>query len=53
MSLNKFLLTEIIERAYKEDLACVGDLTGDYLIDHNHISSAKITAKETGVVAGL
>lgn len=53
MSLNKFLLVEIIERAYKEDLACVGDLTGDNLIDHNHISSAKITAKETGVVAGL
>lgn len=53
MLLNKFLLTEIIEAAYKEDFGYSGDLTSDNLIDQNHFSRAKITAKEAGVAAGL
>jgi len=53
MSLNKFFLTEIIEAAYKEDFGYSGDLTTDNLIARNHLSRAKITAKQAGVVAGL
>lgn len=53
MSLNKFFLTEIIEAAYKEDFGYSGDLTTDNLIARNHLSRAKIIAKQAGVAAGL
>lgn len=53
MSLNKFLLADIIEAAFKEDFGFSGDLTTDNLIGQDHFCRAKITAKENGVAAGL
>jgi nicotinate-nucleotide pyrophosphorylase (carboxylating) len=49
---NKFLLENFIKDAIIEDLNN-GDLTTDYLISDRHISSARMTAKASGVVSGF
>jgi len=49
---NKFLLENFIKDAIIEDLNN-GDLTTDHLISDRHISSARMTAKASGVVSGF
>jgi len=49
---NKYLLEDIIKRAIIEDLNN-GDVTTDNLIGDNHISSARMTVKEDGIVSGF
>jgi nicotinate-nucleotide pyrophosphorylase (carboxylating) len=49
---NKFLLEDFIKDAIIEDLNN-GDVTTDYLISDRHISSARMTAKASGVVSGF
>lgn len=50
--INKFILDEIIINALKEDNNYI-DITSDTLLDENHISTALVTFKESGVLSGL
>lgn len=49
---NQFLVEELVKKALIEDMN-YGDLTTDLLIEESRISTARMTAKEDGVVAGL
>lgn len=49
---NQFLLDRVIKDAIIEDLNN-GDVTTDHLIDDHHISTARMTAKESGVISGM
>jgi len=49
---NKFLLENFIKDAIIEDFNN-GDITTDNLINDHHISSARMTAKASGVVSGF
>jgi nicotinate-nucleotide pyrophosphorylase (carboxylating) len=44
---------DLIERALDEDLASAGDLTSESIFGPDHRSSARLVARQDGVVAGL
>ncbi|MBM7614676.1 carboxylating nicotinate-nucleotide diphosphorylase [Alkaliphilus hydrothermalis] len=50
--LNKLMIKRMIEEALIEDMN-YGDITTDSLLDESIMGEAIITAKETGVIAGL
>ncbi len=52
MSLPQFYIDDIIKRAITEDINYV-DVTTDYLISDDAVTTAKYVAKDTGVVAGV
>lgn len=52
MNWNHEMITEIIRIGLKEDLGS-GDITTDSVVPEGHLSEAYITAKESGVIAGL
>ena len=52
MSLPQFYIDDIIKRAITEDINYV-DVTTDYLISDDAVTTAKYFAKDTGVVAGV
>lgn len=49
---NQFLLDRVIKEAIIEDLNN-GDVTTDHLIEDHHISTARMTAKASGVISGI
>ena len=51
MKLMQFQIDEIIKKALDEDINYI-DVTTDYLVDENRISTAKYVAKADGVVCG-
>ena len=46
------ILDTLIEIALKEDLGDAGDITSNFFIDNNSLSSGTIIAKENCVIAG-
>lgn len=52
MQLPMFYVDDLIKRAISEDINYI-DVTTDYLIDENKQSTAKLIAKDSGVIAGL
>lgn len=52
MNWNHELVSEIIKMSLREDMG-TGDLTTEAVVPPDHRSEAFITAKETGIVAGL
>lgn len=52
MKLPQFYVDDLICRALAEDINYV-DVTSDYLLPEDHISSARFVAKDSGVVAGV
>lgn len=52
MQLPMFYIDDLIKRAISEDINYI-DVTTDYLIDENKQSTAKLIAKDSGVIAGL
>ena len=51
MDVSRF--DDLIERAFDEDLASAGDLTSESIFGRDHRSSARLVARQNGVVAGL
>ncbi len=51
MDVSRF--DELIMRAFDEDLASAGDLTSESIFGRDHGSSARIVARQDGVIAGL
>jgi len=52
MTLDMTIVDDIIKRALKEDMP-MGDITTDSTVGPDEISSARLVAKEDGVIAGL
>ena len=52
MNLPQFYIDDIIKRAITEDINYI-DVTTDYLIDDDSVSTAKFISKDEGVVAGV
>ncbi|MBR5496145.1 MAG: carboxylating nicotinate-nucleotide diphosphorylase [Oscillospiraceae bacterium] len=52
MNLPQFYVDDIIKRAISEDINYI-DVTTDYLLDENTITTAKFIAKDSGVLAGI
>lgn len=52
MKLPQFYIDDLIKRAISEDINYV-DVTTDYLIDENSLTTAKLISKDEGVIAGL
>lgn len=52
LELPQFYVDDLIKNAIKEDINYL-DVTTDYLIEADSVSSAKFIAKDTGVIAGL
>ncbi len=52
MNLPQFYVDDIIKRAISEDINYI-DVTTDYLLDKNTITTAKFIAKDSGVLAGI
>lgn len=52
MQLCDFYIDDLIKKAIQEDMNYI-DVTTDYLIDENAVSTAKWISKDEGVVAGL
>lgn len=52
MKLMQFYVDDIIKRALNEDINYV-DVTTDYLVDDDKLSTAVYIAKDTGVLAGI
>ena len=51
MDVSRF--DDLIERAFDEDLASAGDLTSESIFGRDHRSTARLVARQNGVVAGL
>ncbi len=51
MDVSRF--DDLIMRAFDEDLASAGDLTSESIFGPDHRSSARLVARQDGVVAGL
>ncbi len=51
MDVSRF--DELIMRAFEEDLASAGDLTSESIFGRDHRSSARLVARQDGVIAGL
>ncbi|MEG0691464.1 MAG: carboxylating nicotinate-nucleotide diphosphorylase [Oscillospiraceae bacterium] len=52
MQLSQFYIDDLIKRAISEDINYI-DVTTDYLIDEDNMSTARLIAKDDGVIAGL
>lgn len=52
MKLPQFAIDDVIKRGLKEDINYI-DVTTDYLIPENQISTARFVAKDNGVLAGI
>lgn len=52
MVLPQFYVDDLIKRAVIEDINYV-DVTTDYLVDENDRTSAKLIAKDEGILAGI
>ncbi len=52
MVLPQFYVDDLIKRAVIEDINYV-DVTTDYLVDENNRTSAKLIAKDEGILAGI
>lgn len=52
MKLMQFQIDDIIKSALNEDINYI-DVTTDYLIDENSVSTARYVAKDDGVVCGI
>ena len=52
MKLMEFQIDDLIKRALDEDINYI-DVTTDYLVDENEVSTAKYVAKAEGVVCGI
>lgn len=52
MELMQFYVDDVIKRALLEDINYI-DVTTDYLIDDDEMSSAVLLAKDSGVLAGI
>lgn len=52
MNLPMFYIDDLIKNAIKEDINYV-DVTTDYLIANDAVSSARLVSKDDGVIAGL
>lgn len=52
MNLPQFYIDDIIKKAIMEDINYI-DVTTDYLIDDESVSTAKFISKDEGVVAGV
>lgn len=52
MKLPQFYIDDLIKRAITEDINYI-DVTSDYLLDENSVSTANFIAKDTGVIAGI
>jgi nicotinate-nucleotide pyrophosphorylase (carboxylating) len=52
LDFNNLLINDLIELALREDLL-FGDITTDTVVPENHRSKAYITAKSSGIIAGL
>ena len=50
---NKSQILEIVNRALKEDLGIVGDITSDNIFSEEEKCKGKILAKEPGIICGL
>lgn len=51
MKLPQFYIDDLIKRAIQEDINYI-DVTTDYLIEDNAVTTAKLIAKDTGIIAG-
>ena len=52
MTLMQFQIDDIIKTALLEDINYV-DVTTDYLVDDNAVSTAKYVAKDSGILCGI
>ncbi len=52
MKLPQFYIDDLIKRAITEDINYI-DVTSDYLLDDDSVSTANFIAKDTGVIAGI
>ena len=52
MKLPQFYIEDLIKRASTEDINYI-DVTSDYLLDDDSVSTANFIAKDTGVIAGI
>lgn len=52
MRLPQYTIDQVIQRALEEDINYI-DVTTDYLLDRRSIASAKLIAKEAGIIAGV
>lgn len=52
MKLPQFAIDDVIKRGLEEDINYI-DVTTDYLIPENQISTARFVAKDSGVLAGI
>ena len=52
MKLPQFAIDDVIKRGLEEDINYI-DVTTDYLIPENQISTARFVAKDNGVLAGI
>ena len=52
MKLPQFAIDDVIKRGLEEDINYI-DVTTDYLIPENQISTARFAAKDNGVLAGI
>ena len=53
MTMDATRFDDLIERAFEEDLASAGDLTSESIFGPDHVSSARLVARQDGVIAGL
>lgn len=44
---------DLIERAFAEDLGAAGDLTSESIFGSDHMSDARLVARQDGVIAGV
>ena len=52
MRLMQFQIDDIIKTALLEDINYI-DVTTDYLVDENSVSTAKYVSKDEGVLCGI
>ena len=53
MQLDRAMIEEVVRRALEEDLGGAGDLTSQLCVPESRRSSARILAREPGIIAGL
>ena len=52
-SLPKILVESFVRRALEEDLGQAGDITSCSVVSHSTLATAKIVAREEGIIAGV
>jgi len=50
--MEKWIIRDVLEKAYKEDMPS-GDITTDYIVPENAYSRAYMITKQEGVIAGI